>query len=139
MGDRMTSSHVHTADLSEEQLQTLVEVILAVAYGDGQLGKAEHRALHGYLTRLGDDRLDHAQTDAVLLAATMNLERDGFDARLRAAKDVLAGDEAKLMVLRLAYDAAQADGLADGERSALQRAASALGLDDDVIDRIASE
>lgn len=135
----MTSAHVHTADLSEGQLQTLVEVILAVAYGDGTLGEAERRALGGYLTRLGDDRFDHAQTDALLLAATMNLERDGVDARLRAARDVLADEEARLVALRLAYGAAKADGLAADERATLERVAQALGLDEDAVDRLEEE
>lgn len=130
----MVTSRVRTAELSDEQLQALVEVVLAVAYGDAHLGDAERRAVSGALSRLGDERLDDSQVGAVLLAASLNLERDGTEARLRAARRVLADEAARHTALRLAYGVAEANGLARGERTSLHRAAAALDVDPDALE-----
>ena len=132
----MVTTHVRTEELDERALQTLVEVILAVAYGDEKLGLAEQHVVRGYLARLGDDRLDEGQIEALLVAASLELERAGVDARLAAAAEVLGDDRTKKMVLRLACHAASADGLEPREDAVLRKTARVFGLDPALVDAL---
>jgi tellurite resistance protein len=117
-----------TARLTDEQLETVLEVVLMVCLADGELERGELARIRERATQLEDGRLDRHRTDGLMLDAALKIQKEGRDARLARAARVLGDDEAKRIALALALEVAGADGLDDEERASAEAAARAFSI-----------
>lgn len=120
-------AHV-TARLSDEQLETLIEVVFIVCLADGELDKGELARVRERLVQLEDGRLQSERVEGLMLDAAVKIQKEGRDARLAHAHRILADGEARKIALALAIDVALADGIDPKEREAAVAVADAFSI-----------
>lgn len=125
-----------TQELTDEQLEALLEVVFAVCLPDGELSRGELSQLRERLAQIEDGRLRPDRTEGVMLRAAMHLEKDGLAARLSHAREVLGDPDARRIALALAIEVAAADGLDDRERKAARVVADALSIAPNELDAL---
>lgn len=117
-----------TARLSDEQLETLIEVVFIVCLADGELDKGELARVRERLVQLEDGRLRSERVEGLMLDAAVKIQKEGRDARLAHAHRILADGEARKIALALAIDVALADGIDPKEREAAVAVADAFSI-----------
>lgn len=127
-----------TQHLSDEQLGALVEVMLVAAMADGEFSDDEKVRFLDFVGSLNDGRLSPTQASGLVLRGAMLLQTEGRDARLAAAKEVLASETAREVSLAMAVNVAAADGLDDAERRQLVEIARVFEVDDATLGELLS-
>lgn len=117
-----------TARLTDEQLETLIEVVFIVCLADGELDKGELARVRERLVQLEDGRLRSERVEGLMLDAAVKIQKEGRDARLAHAHRILADGEARKIALALAIDVALADGIDPKEREAAVAVADAFSI-----------
>jgi tellurite resistance protein len=125
-----------TTRLTDEQLETLIEVVFIVAMADGALGDGEVARFRARAAQLEDGRFDSERLDGLMLEAALRLQKEGRDARLAHARTVLADRDARRIALALAVEIARADGLEEPERESARAVGDALGVDRAEVDAL---
>ncbi len=126
-------------DVTEEELEAFVQVVVLVAYADGDLSEPEEKVLVENVQRLAGGRVDHAHMQDLmeelppLSRSSGNWRRD----RILDLKKKLPSPELRNEAFRLAVDVARSDnriGLREGRM--LVNIVTELGVDNDFAQKV---
>jgi tellurite resistance protein len=121
------------ADLTDTQVDAMVEAMLLAASADGELDEAELTQLKESLLSVDDLWLSHIDLDQRIAVAKAHIAGHSRAQRLAALKVLLDKPEQRVAALELAAMVIAADGiLRTSERDLMLEAAEALGVDSNV-------
>ena len=120
------------AELKDDQLAALVEVMFLAADADGEFTPDERKQFIGSIEMLTDKALPEAKAAELLESAEQALLGSTRAERLGSIKQRLPEEGTRRLALALAIQVTAADGLIrTSERELILEAADALGLDGD--------
>jgi tellurite resistance protein len=120
------------ADLGEEKLFALVEMMFLAASADGEFSATEKKYFVDGIESLTDGRLAKPKLEELLTVAQSNLAAQGREARLKDVKSRLPDSRARKVALALAIQVTAADGIIrTSERELILETAEALEIDRD--------
>lgn len=119
-------------DVSDDQLEAFVQVVVLVAYADGDLSKAEEEVLIGRVKELAGDRvtLDHLQELMVELPPLSRGSKNWRAERIQSLKKNLEDQALRNEAFALAVDVARSEnGIGLREGRMLVNVVTELGVD----------
>lgn len=120
-------------DLTDPQIDAMVEIMLLAASADGSLDYAEVAQLKKSLLQINDLWLSHVDLDAKIQAAHQRIEGQDRASRLVSLRKTLETPAHRIAALELAVKVMASDGIIrTSERELLLDAATTLGIEGEI-------